>query len=165
MNKHSHVRSFLSVVTRPRAEPAVNDFPVVAWKAAEGKLRLLSLMCIYCGCLKLVASQCAICRAILPGVQPGNGLEPVRDILSVLYCIITYYNIYCIILYIYIYIYIYSYNPGWLYTLEHSASKHLFITNWSTSNSYRNVDDFRTLAHSGVHGFYGNPAKIHHEGC
>ena len=106
MNKHSHVRSFLSVVTRPRAEPAVNDFPVVAWKAAEGKLRLLSLMCIYCGCLKLVASQCAICRAILPGVQPGNGLEPVRDILSVLYCIITYYNIYCIILYIYIYIHL-----------------------------------------------------------
>ena len=80
MNKHSHVRSFLSVVTRPRAEPAVNDFPVVAWKAAEGKLRLLSLMCIYCRCLKLVASQCAICRTILPCVQLGNGLEPVRDI-------------------------------------------------------------------------------------
>ena len=79
MNKHSHVRSFLSVVTRPRAEPAVNDFPVVAWKAAEGKLRLLSLMCIYCRCLKLVASQYAICRTILPCVQLGNGLEPVRD--------------------------------------------------------------------------------------
>ena len=79
MNKHSHVRSFLSVLTRPRAEPAVNDFPVVAWKAAEGKLRLLSLMCIYCRCLKLVASQYAICRTILPCVQLGNGLEPVRD--------------------------------------------------------------------------------------
>ena len=78
MNKNSHVRSFLSVVTRPRAEPAVNDFPVVAWKAAEGKLRLLSLMCIYCRCLKLVASQYAICRTILPCVQLGNGLEPLQ---------------------------------------------------------------------------------------
>ena len=76
---------FFSVVTRPRAEPAVNDFPVVAWKAAEGKLRLLFLMCIYCRCLKLVASQYAICRTILPCVQPGNGLEPVRDIIYTLY--------------------------------------------------------------------------------
>ena len=37
-------------------------------------------MCIYCRCLKLVASQYAICRTILPCVQPGNGLEPVRNI-------------------------------------------------------------------------------------
>ena len=43
-------------------------------------------------------------------------------------------------MYIYIHIDIHSYNPGWLYTLEHSASKQ-FIANWSTSNSYRNVDD------------------------
>ena len=79
VNKHSHVRSFLSVVTRPRAEPAVNDFPVVAWKSAEGKLRLFSLMCIYCRYLKLVASQYAIRRTILPCIQPGNGFEPVRN--------------------------------------------------------------------------------------
>ena len=113
MNKHSHVRSFLSVVTRPRAEPAVNDFPVVAWKAAEGKLRLLSLMCIYCRCLKLVASQYAICRTILPCVQLGNGLEPVRDIVYISVHILYYiYNSFtCIYIYISIYTYLFCLCP------------------------------------------------------